>query len=228
MKSGLLLVASVLTLAACGAPSMGGGEAGRSAANCPPERKGDGLMVGQRYDYEDLMRANRWRAEMFPSSCAGSLAMYVPDMPEGFGVMPTHKPFIMNDNQVHLIYAEMPETLYNEDDIAITPMDMERIEFEIVRFTSDEMKLVQDWMSENPNGYLSGNLNGTDVYLIGGFGTGRQGKGDRLATSLHAFLPGDIVVRVSHKSLFSQRGGLELSPLVETVLGDILERAEGA
>ena len=228
---GIGVALAVVTLAACGGSGGDQGTSGRAVsagADCPPEQKGNGIMVSSRYDYEDLLEANRWRSKMFPSNCAGSLADYVPDMPEGFGVVPTNKPYVMNGEQVYVAYGELPDPLYLEDDIPNVPVDLNRIEYEIVRFNDEEMVTLTTWMSENPDNYLSGSINGQDVYLIGGFGSGRPGKGDRLATSLHAILDGGIVVRVSHKSLFSQRGGLQISPLVEQIMGDILNGAEGA
>ncbi|MEL6413665.1 MAG: hypothetical protein AAFQ15_01840 [Pseudomonadota bacterium] len=182
-------------------------------------------MVSSRYDYEDLQAASRWRTEMFPASCAGTLASMIPIMPEGFGVRPTTKPYIMTDDHVHLGYAEIPDPLYLENDMANIPPDLNSIELEIVRFTDNEMTTIRNWMDQNPDNYLTGDIDGHPVYLIGGFGTGRPGKGDRLATALHAF-PGDnLVVRVSHKSLFTQGSGLTLSPLVQQVMGDIVEGA---
>lgn len=228
MRQHLLISAAIICLAACGGTSEGGnGSATRSAGaiDCPPEQKGNGIMVSSRYDYEDILEANSWREEMYPSACAGALANLVPDLPEGFGVKPTHKPYVMNDNHVYFAYAELPEPLYLEEGVPNQPRDMEMIEYEIVRFSSDEIATLKTWMTANPDNYLTSSVRGHDVHLIGGFGSGRPGKGDRLATSLHAFLDNNIVVRISHKSLFTQRGGLEIAPLVESVLGDILQGA---
>jgi len=221
------VIASTLAIIALGACGGSGGSSSQSsaAADCPPEQKGNGIMVSSRYDYDDLLEANKWRTEMFPAACAGSLSALVPDMPDGFGVKPTHKPYVMNDEQVYVAYARLADPLYLDDETANIPMDLETIEYEIVRFSDDEWKTLTDWMTANPDSFLSGDVAGQDVHLIGGFGSGRPGKGDRLATSLHALLDGNIVVRISHKDLFSQRGGLDVPPLVETVLGDIIARS---
>ena len=218
---------AIIALGACGGSDGPGASSSNAsaAADCPPEQKGNGIMVSSRYDYEDLIEANRWRTEMFPAACAGSLAALVPDMPDGFGVKPTNKPYVMNDEQVYVAYAQLADPLYLDEDNANVPIDLETIEYEIVRFTDEERKTLTEWMTANPDSYLSGSVAGHDVHLIGGFGSGRPGKGDRLATSLHALLDDNIVVRVSHKGLFSQRAGLDVPPLVETVLGDIIRRA---
>lgn len=221
----LTVLTGAAMLAGCGGDTPGERPSGQASADCPPIQKGNGIMVSSRYDYDDLQKANQWRTDMFPASCAGSLASMIPDLPDGFGVAPTTKPFIMTEDHVHLGYGELPEELFLEDGITNYPPNLNLIEFEIVRFTDDEMKTIRDWMDANPKNYMTGEVRGEPVYLIGGFGTGRPGKGDRLATSLHAFPSDNLVVRVSHKSLFTQRGGLELSPLVERVMGDILDGA---
>lgn len=221
-------IAASLVLIACGGDGGGSGSgSSASASGCPPQQKGDGVMVSSRYNYEDLQEANTWRETMFPSRCAGSLAPLVPELPDGFAVRPNNVPFVMKDDQVFLIYQELPETPYNEEGFPNVPRDAEAIEFEIVRFNDEELKTVKDWMAANPDSYLTGSVEGKDVHLLGGFGTGRPGKGDRLATSLHAIFDSGLVVRVSHKDLFTQRGGLDLPPLVNTIMGDIIRRAEG-
>ena len=227
LETFFLSAAAILALGACGGGSESevSGSSKAAASDCPPDQKGNGIMVSSRYDYEDLIDANKWRLEMFPATCAGSLADLVPDLPSGFGVKPTHKPYVMNDNQVYVAYARLVEPLYLDDENANVPIDVETVEYEIVRFTDEERTTLTDWMSSNPDSYLSGTVAGHDVYLIGGFGSGRPGKGDRLGTSLHALLDDNIVVRISHKGLFSQRGGLDVPPLVETVLGDIIARS---
>jgi type IV secretory pathway ATPase VirB11/archaellum biosynthesis ATPase len=134
----------------------------------------------------------------------------------------------MTKDQVHVAYAALPEPLYLGDDNPNIPPNLDSIEYEIVRFTAEEVATLRAWMTQNPDNYIAGEIRGEAVYLLGGFGSGRPGKGDRLATSLHAILADNIVVRVSHKSLFSQLGGLEPSPLVVTVMGDIIDRSKQA
>lgn len=132
----------------------------------------------------------------------------------------------MNNEQVHLAYAALPDPLYLEEDIPNVPLDTDTIEYEIVRYSNAEIASLRGWMAENPTDYFTGDVQGTPVYLLGGFGTNRPGKPDRIATSLHILLDDNIVVRVSHKSLFSQRGGLDISPLVETIVSDIIDRSK--
>lgn len=217
---------SVIGLTGCGEEPETNAASNTASADCPPNRKGNGVAVSSRYDYQNLLAANRWRKEMFPRACAGPLGALVPDLPMGYGVRPTNRPYIMTNEQVHLAYATLPDPLYLEEDMPNIPQDLDTIEYEIVRYSNDEIAKLRDWMAQNPKDYLTGDVQGTPVYLIGGFGTGRPGKGDRIATSLHVPLEDNIVVRVSHKSLFSQRGGLDISPLVETIVGDIINRSK--
>ncbi|GAB5454763.1 MAG: hypothetical protein Hens2KO_09920 [Henriciella sp.] len=227
LETALVSAAAIIALGACdGSNELSVSSSNTSAAaDCPPEQKGEGIMVSSRYDYEDLIEANKWRTEMFPAACAGKLSALVPDLPNGFGVKPTHKPYVMNDEQVYVAYARLVEPLYLDEETANVPVDLETIEYEIVRFTDEERKTLSDWMTANPDSYLSDSVAGHDVHFIGGFGSGRPGKGDRLGTSLHALLDNNIVVRISHKDFFSQGGGLDVPPLVETVLGDIIARS---
>ena len=184
-------------------------------------------MVGARFDYEDLAEMNSWRETLFARSCAGALGDLIPDLPAGHGVVPDPRPYIMNDTQVYLSYAPLPEPLYF-DEIANVPADLDRFSFEIVQFSDDEMTKLQTWLAQNPDSYVSGRVADQDVYLLGGFASIRPGKGDRLATSLHLFLGKNTVVRISHKSLFTQTPGLQISPIVESYIQDITERAKRA
>ena len=222
-----LLNATAALLVACGGPVVGDtASASKEAkANCPPVQKGNGLMVGLRFDYDDLAEMNTWRETLFARSCAGALGDLIPDLPDGHGVVPDTRPYIMNDSQVYLSYAPLPDPLYI-DEMANVPPDLDRINFEIVQFSDEEMTKLQSWLDQNVDEFLSGRVADQDVYLLGGFATMRPGKGDRLSTSLHFFLGQNTVVRISHKSLFTQTPGLQISPIVESFIRDITERAD--
>lgn len=224
-----LCAATAALIVACSGPVSGDtvSASGKSDADCPPVRKGDGLMVGARFDYEDLAEMNSWRATLFARSCAGALGDLIPDLPAGHGLVPDPRPYIMNDTQVYLSYAPLPDPLYF-DEIANVPADLDRFSFEIVQFSDDEMTKLQTWLAQNPDSYVSGRVADQDVYLLGGFASIRPGKGDRLATSLHLFVGKNTVVRISHKSLFAQTPGLQISPIVESYIQDITERAKRA
>ncbi|MEO1660457.1 MAG: hypothetical protein AAFR51_05680 [Pseudomonadota bacterium] len=219
--------AAVSALNACGvagddsAGAKGTAQAGE--INCPPAQKGNGIAVSSRFDYDDLLDSNRWRDEMYSKSCAGSLAAYVPDLPEGFGVVPTVQPYIMNEDQVYLSYGEIPEPLIDEESgQPNVPADLDRIDIEVRRFSADELTEARTWLAANPKDYVTAEIDGETVYLVNGLGFGRMGKGDRLLTALQVFQDNGVVLRVSHRSLFNSAGGLSISPLVDGVMSDML------
>lgn len=224
----LVGLTATIALGACGggsdAPNGGGGESAAKAGNCPPVQKGDGILASSRFDYEDLLESNSWRDEMFSRSCAGSLGAYVPDMPEGYGLVPTVQPYIMNEDQVYLSFGEIPDPRIDETSgQARVPMDMDRIDLEIRRFSADELSEARTWLAANPGEYFTAEVAGETVYLVNGLGFGRMGKGDKMLTALQAFLDNGVVLRVSHKSLFNPNGGVNISPLVERVMSDMLD-----
>lgn len=230
MRQYLGLGAALLLAVACSDPTSAADktsvQSATKSAECPPDQKGNGIAVSSRYDYKDLEQANKWRDEMFPRSCAESLAELVPDLPAGFGVMPTSRPYIMNDKHVFLSFAELREPLYNDEGWPNTPQDLDMIQFEIVRFDDAEIAKVREWMATNPGDFMTTELNGHEIFLMGGMATGRRGQGDRLSGGLTAIYDKGLVVRLVHHSIYSQTGGVDVSPLVETVMGDILARAE--
>ena len=227
-KTALALAAATIALGACGGsaenPSNGSGERSAVASgDCPPVQKGNGIAVGSRFDYDDLLDSNRWRDEMYSKSCAGSLAAYVPELPDGFGVVPTTKPYIMNEDQVYLSYGEIPEPRIDEmSGQPNVPADLDRIDVEVRRFSADELAEAKEWLAANPKDYVTAEINGETAYLVNGFGFGRMGKGDKLLTALQVFQDNGVVLRVSHRSLFNSAGGLTISPLVERVMSDML------
>lgn len=220
-------VAAATALTACGVAGNDGGEAKGTAQagdkNCPPAQKGNGIAVSSRFDYDDLLDSNRWRDEMYSKSCAGALAAYVPDLPDGFGVVPTVRPYIMNEDQVYLSYGEIPEPRIDEESgQPNVPADLDRIDIEIRRFSAEELTEARTWLAANPKDYVTAEIGGETVYLVNGLGFGRMGKGDKLLTALQVFKDNGVVLRVSHRSLFNSAGGLSISPLVDGVMSDML------
>lgn len=221
--------AMTCVLVACGGQSFDETGAGSETANadCPPVQKGNGIAVSSRFNYDDLLESNRWRDTLYARDCAGALGALIPDLPSGYGVIPTVRPYVMNEQQVYLAYAPLPDPLYI-DEVPNIPLDIKRMDFEIVQFSADEMSKLKAWMAQNPSDFFSGQVGSREVYLIGGFAATRPGKGDRLSTALHLLLENNTVVRISHKSLFTQTPGLVVSPIVESFVQDISARATRA
>ncbi|MEM1402238.1 MAG: hypothetical protein AAGG55_02800 [Pseudomonadota bacterium] len=225
VRTRLLVATLFVSLGACGdGESTDFGAS--TTSSCPPAQKGDGLMVGSRYDYEDLFEANRWRTEMFDASCAGDLAFMTPVLPSGWGVMPAPKPYVMNDEQIYLRIAELPTPLYNAEDQANVPPTLNNVGLEVVKFAPDELDKLRSWMAENEGAYLASKVDGHPVYLMGGGATGRPGKGDRLSVGLVAVFDSGLIVKVSHKNLYSQMGGLEINGITRSVMSDLIAKAE--
>ena len=226
-----ILLGSCLTLTACGGGNEAVGEDGsKSAANrsaeCPPEQKGDGIMVSSRWDYEAIQKAQNWQTEIPPRSCAGSLSRYVPEFPEGYGLAPSHRPYVMNDNQVFLTVAELPEQLVNEHGTANVPQGLQMLSVEILRYTGDEIAKLQTWMENNPDSYRTTQVDGKAAYLMGGMALTRLEKKDRLASGLVVILDDNVVVKVFHPDVYRMATEvLEPSGIVYEITKDILDRA---
>lgn len=224
LVSVLASVTAITALGACGGSSNGSASADRKVAEgeCPPAQKGKGIAAGSRYNYDDRIASNEWRDAMYSKSCAGSLAAYVPDLPDGYGLVPTIWPYIMNENQVYLSYGEIPEPRMDEvSGQPNVPLDLDRIDIEVRRFSPDELTQAKTWLSANPQDYLTAEVDGKTVYLVNGLGFGRMGKGDKLLTALQMFQDNGVVLRVSHRSLYNSAGGVTISPLVEQVMSDM-------
>lgn len=218
-------------LSGCGgsAGPTDGGDSRADAGNaaCPPERKGDGLMVSQRYDLDDVVAAGQWREDIPPRSCAGELGALLPDFPDNYGLAPASKPYVMNNQQVHIAVGELPDPLVTENGVANYPSDHPVIQVELLRYTPEEMSKVRDWMLENPGSYRTYPINGTDTHLIGyEMALVRPGKTDRIAAGLIVLLDGNIVAKVSHPDLFKYDEGIfEPGSIVYRTMSDILNRS---
>lgn len=220
------VTAGAVILTACG-----NGESVRAmstSGDCPPEQKGDGLMVSSRYNIDDLLSANEWRSDMFDRDCAGTLAALVPGLPDGYGVMPAMKPYIMNSDHIFLTYAEMKGELKNAEGDAMVPTGNDQISFEIVRFTREEIQTLRSWMAANEGEYLKRSMNGNPVYLMGALATMRPGKRDRIGSGLIAVYDSGLVVRLSHRGVFSQTPDAPMPAIVTELMRDIMQRAEDA
>ena len=114
-KVGSLMAAFLLfALGGCGVEESSGGGSS-TASNCPPEQKGDGVMVGSRYDYEDLLEANKWRTEMFDARCADDLAFMTPELPAGWDLIEATG--VAVDSRDHVWVLQRPWSL-GQDELA--------------------------------------------------------------------------------------------------------------
>ena len=209
MRKTLLASCCWLLLSACGSAGKDGtGQAeagsagGERSAECPPVRKGDGVLVSSRWDFEDLERFQNWQETIPPANCAGALGKLIPDFPEGYGLTPNNKPYVMNNEHVYLLLAKVPDQLKNEYGGAYIPENMTKLGLEILRFTPEEISKAKGWMADNPDGYRTTEVNGLEVYIMGAMALIRPGKPSRMGGGLVAFLDENIVVKIKHPDVF--------------------------
>ncbi|MGB3456737.1 MAG: hypothetical protein WBG08_08540 [Litorimonas sp.] len=185
-------------------------------------------MVASRYDYEDVLAAGKWRTEIFPRSCAGALGAIIPDLPDGYGVAPTSRPYIMNSEQVYLEYAEMDGVAEMGEGMDFVPQGNDRIHFEISKYSADELARLRQWMADNPDDYLTRTVDGRTVYLMAGVGVFFQERTIRVPSGLTAIYDNGLLIRLSHASLFTQDRNAPDDPLAMNLFRDMMQRAEAA
>jgi len=223
-----VFVAGLLAVSGCGDDDANGGAALGSAAYCPPDVKGQGITVSSRYDYEDLLAAGKWRDEMFPRDCAGTLGAIVPDLPDGYGVAPNGRPYIMNSDQVFLRYAETQGAVDNPDGPSSIPTENDLIAFEISRYSEEELAMLRDWMDDNPGDFLTRTVDGKTVYLMAGIGVYFQDRTVRVPSGLTAIYDSGLILRVNHPSMFTRDRDAQFAPQAEALLAEMMQRAEDA
>ncbi|MEM7728439.1 MAG: hypothetical protein AAF311_04105 [Pseudomonadota bacterium] len=230
----LIVVAAVATaltsLSGCGEEN--GEPSSRSAPGqaeyCPPDKKGSGISVASRYDYEDLLEAGKWRTEIFPRRCAGELGAIVPDLPDGYGLAPSSRPYIMNADHIYLEYADMEGVVDNGEAMDNVPQGNDRIFFEISRYSADELARLRQWMAENPDNYLTRTVDGQTVYLMAGVGIFFQERTIRVPAGLTAIYDNGLLIRLSHASMFTRDRDAPVDPLALGLFRDMMQRAEAS
>jgi hypothetical protein len=228
----LISICIMAGLTACGdedASGVSGSARDDTAAYCPPDKKGNGIMVSSRFDIDDVLSAQKWRRDMFPKSCAGTLADLVPDLPDGYGIPPAARPYTMNSDQVYLAYAETKGVPDGADIQTGIPRDNDVLYFEISRYTPEEYAQLTQWMADNPGDYLDRSIDGQTLYLMGGVGIFFGQRKINVPRGLTALYDdSQIVIRMSHASLFNPIPDQPIGASAEALMRDILKRAEKA
>jgi hypothetical protein len=222
------LFAGLLALSACGDEGANDGTRAGTAEYCPPDVKGQGVMVSSRYDYEDLLAAGKWRDTMFPRDCAGTLGAILPDLPPGYGVAPNVRPYIMNSEHVFLRYAETKGAVDNPDGPSAIPAGNDIIAFEISRYSQDELGQLRTWMADNPDDFLTRTVDGKTVYLLAGVGVFFQDRTTRVPAGLTAIYDSGLIIRANHPSMFTNRRDDPIAPQALALMSDMMQRAEAA
>lgn len=232
LVTSLMSLFTVAGLTACGddgASAVPGSASGDTSAYCPPDQKGNGIKVSSRFDIDDVLSAQKWRRDMFPKSCAGTLAELVPDLPIGYGIPPATRPYTMNSDQVYLAYAETKGVPDGADIQTGIPKGNDVLYFEISRYTPDEYAQLKQWMADNPGDYLDRSIDGQTLYLMGGVGIYFGQRKINVPRGLTALYDdSQIVIRMSHASLFNPLPDQPIDASAEALMRDIMQRAENA
>jgi len=222
------LAASLLALSACGDEDQGGGSKGGSTAYCPLDKSGEGSVVSSRYEYQDLLEAGKWRSEIFPRDCAGALGALIPDIPDGYGLAPNSRPYIMNPEHVFLRYAETKGAVDNPDGPSSIPPGNSIISFEISRYSPEELAMLRQWMLDNPSDFLTRTVDGETVYLMAGVGIFFQQRTIRVPAGLTAIYDDGLLIRLNHSSMFSNQRDTPVDPTALSLMIEMIQRAEGS
>ena len=132
----------------------------------------------------------------------------------------------MNNQQVYLLVAEVPDQLKNEYGGAFIPEKHSGLGMEILRFTPDEMSKTRSWMEGNTGSYRTAEVAGQEVYLMSAVALARPNKRDRMGGGLVAFLDDNIVVKLSHPEVYRQNSDvLKPGGIVYETMKTILDKS---
>lgn len=233
--SGAFAASAALLLASCGGEDAGP-SASSGVTDCPPQVKSGGLSVGSRVNIDEAIQYTFWMTDYPPLSCAGDLADLIPSLPAGYGLAPTTltRLPLMGDDHIAFSLGEMPADLMTQYDTANVPLDMKRIDYEVVRFTSGEMSNMRAWFSNNPGSYFTKTFEGQEIYLAGAVATMRPGKPGRIGAGLTLLMKDNLVLRISYTDMLVQLSGKENpmpnkagNPALE-LLATMIEKAKAA
>jgi len=184
----------------CGGDSQPSSQKAASS-DCPPVSK-PGLSAIQRAGgLESLEKYGKWQTELPPKSCAGGLASYIPDLPEGYGLPPSTRPPIMNDNHVYLKYVEIPENVTGDALDLINFAQQPQFEFEIARISDQEKEVFDDWFTKNPKSYSEYVAGGRRFYALGGGGW--YMKGHRLTGGIGVILDNNVMIKFTMPRIYA-------------------------
>ncbi|MEO0368931.1 MAG: hypothetical protein AAF197_09130 [Pseudomonadota bacterium] len=202
-------------LVACGSdtPSSASGD---QRQDCPPVANSSMSAIERMGGIENFEKYSNWQKELPPKECAGSLAAYIPDLPAGYALPPTTKPWLMQEGHVYMRYAEMPE-LEDAQDVAILNVAAQaQFEFEIVQLTNEQAESFRKWFADNPNSYSEYPIDGRMFYATGGGVWYVQGH--RLTGGIAALLGNDILIKFTMPNIYSDRNvATEVATMFHTI-----------
>lgn len=230
----LLFVSSaVFVLASCGNGEDTSGPLSASG-DCPPAARKGGLSVSSRVNIEEAMKYTQWLLVYPPQSCAGSLAGMIADLPDGYGLAPSSltRPPVMGEDHVAFSLGEVPDALTTQNGTANVPLDMKRIDYEILRFSPEERATLDAWLAGNKASFITKTFEGQQIYLAGALATMRPGKPGRIGAGITVLLRNNLLLRMSYTDMIAELGGKD-NPVPDTqgnialeFLADLISRAK--
>ena len=200
--NGFLALIVVMAISGCGGDEDSNQNTA-SDSKCPPQAK-SGLSAIQRAGgIESMEKYSKWQTELPPKSCAGSLASYIPDLPEGYGLPPNTRPPIMSDGHVYLKYVQIPDNATGEALDMINFAQQPQFEFEIAQLTTDEAKLFTDWFANNPKSYSEYPVEGRMFYATGG-GVWYM-EGHTISGGIGTILDNNVMIKFTMPKMYADK-----------------------
>lgn len=196
---GLLLV----ILSACGESGTDPSSPDASAmdTNCPPAPKSGLSGIQRAGGMDSFEKYSKWQIALPPKSCAGELASYIPDLPDGYGLPPSVRPPIVTPGHVYLKYVEIPPLTGDQALEMISFGNQPQFEFEIVKLTNEEATKFRDWFKENKASYREYPIEDRMFYALGGGGW--YMPGNKLSGGIGTILDNNVLIKFTMPKIYA-------------------------
>ncbi len=198
----MLISLTMLALSSCGGDGSATNEV-RASSKCPPAPKSGLSAIERAGGLENFEKYSKWQMEIPPKSCAGKLAEFVPDLPEGYGLPPSFKPPIMNDTQVYLKYVKVPEANSAQDLETIGYGQQPQFEFEILQLSQEKADTFKDWFKENRSSYSEYKVEDRVFYALGGGGWYLPGT--KIIGGIGVILDNNVLIKFTMPNIYSDK-----------------------
>lgn len=192
-------ISALTFLSACGSEST----ATSRDKDCPPEPSSSLSAIDRMGGLDNLQKYSIWQGSLPPKSCAGSLASYIPDLPDGYGLPPSSKPPIMKEGHVYLRYVKMPISKNGEAPELPNMSLQPQFEFEIVQLSKQQASTFRKWFKENPSSYSEYLIGNRMFYATGGGVLYMQGH--RLSGGITTILANNILIKFSMPKMYTDK-----------------------
>lgn len=172
-----------------------------SNSACPPPPTKSMIGLKRAGGIENFEKYSKWQTQLPPKSCAGGLANYIPDLPEGYGLPPNMKPPLIMDGHVHLQYAKLPEDISGDQWKMVNGGGQDRFQFEIVQITQADTDKFKAWFDANPKSYSAYEIEGRTFYALGGGGWYMPGH--KLMGGMGVILDNNVLVKFTMPGIYA-------------------------